>query len=323
MSEAQYAYAVSRIRSKELLLLNNQFLDQLIASNTYQDALQLLTEKGWGNADGAQTAEILLNSETEKTWDLIGEMVDDMSVFDVFLYANDYHNLKAAIKTVYTDSKLQNVFIPQGTIDPQTILEAIRETKYEMLPERMRQVAEEALQTLLHTKDSQLCDIMIDKAALDAIYDAGKESDNELISLYAEISVAIADIKTSVRAQRTSKSYDFIMRALAECDTLDIKTLAQAAANSFEAICEYLLMTEYAGAVEALNESPSAFERWSDNLIMEKIRPQIYNPFTIGPLAAYILARENEIKTVRIILSGKLNDLAVESIRERLRDMYV
>ena len=323
MSEAQYAYAVSRIRSKELLLLNNQFLDQLIAANTYQEALQLLTEKGWGKADETQTAEVLLNSETEKTWDLIREMVDDMSVFDVFLYANDYHNLKAAIKTVYTDSKLQNVFIPQGTIDPQTILEAIRETKYEMLPERMRPVAEEALQTLLHTKDSQLSDIMIDKAALDAIYEAGKKSDNELISLYAEITVVIANIKTAVRAQRTSKSYDFIMRALAECDTLDIKTLAKSAANSFEAICEYLLMTEYAGAVEALNESPSAFERWSDNLIMHKIRPQIYNPFTIGPLAAYILARENEIKTVRIILSGKLNDLAVESIRERLRDMYV
>ena len=323
MSEAQYAYAVSRIRSKELLLLNNQFLDQLIAANTYQESLQLLTEKGWGKADETQTAEVLLNSETEKTWDLIREMVDDMSVFDVFLYANDYHNLKAAIKTVYTDSKLDNVFIQQGTIDPQTILKAIRETKYEMLPERMRPVAEEALQTLLHTKDSQLSDIMIDKAALDAIFVAGKESDNELISLYAEITVVIANIKTAVRAQRTSKSYDFIMRALAECDTLDIKTLAQAAANSFEAICEYLLMTEYAGAVEALNESPSAFERWSDNLIMHKIRPQIYNPFTIGPLAAYILARENEIKTVRIILSGKLNDLAVESIRERLRDMYV
>jgi V/A-type H+-transporting ATPase subunit C len=43
----------------------------------------------------------------------------------------------------------------------------------------------------------------------------------------------------------------------------------------------------------------------------------------VSPLAAYILARENEIKTVRILLSGKLNDLPENSIRERLRDMYV
>ena len=35
------------------------------------------------------------------------------------------------------------------------------------------------------------------------------------------------------------------------------------------------------------------------------------------------LARENEIKTVRIILSGKANGLSEESIRERIREMYV
>jgi V/A-type H+-transporting ATPase subunit C len=43
----------------------------------------------------------------------------------------------------------------------------------------------------------------------------------------------------------------------------------------------------------------------------------------ISPLAAYILARENEIKSVRILLSGKINDLPEDSIRERLREMYV
>ena len=37
---------------------------------------------------------------------------------------------------------------------------------------------------------------------------------------------------------------------------------------------------------------------------------------------AYALARENEIKTVRIILSGKLNGLSDDSIRERVREMY-
>ena len=38
---------------------------------------------------------------------------------------------------------------------------------------------------------------------------------------------------------------------------------------------------------------------------------------------AYVLARENEIKTVRIILSGKQNGFSEESIRERVREMYV
>ena len=38
---------------------------------------------------------------------------------------------------------------------------------------------------------------------------------------------------------------------------------------------------------------------------------------------SYILARENEIKTVRIILAGKRNGLSEEFLRERAREMYV
>ena len=41
------------------------------------------------------------------------------------------------------------------------------------------------------------------------------------------------------------------------------------------------------------------------------------------PLVAYALARENEIKTVRIILSGKRTGMPEASIRERVREMYV
>ena len=40
-------------------------------------------------------------------------------------------------------------------------------------------------------------------------------------------------------------------------------------------------------------------------------------------MIAYVIARQNEIKTVRIILSGKRSDLPDDSIRERVREMYV
>ena len=58
-------------------------------------------------------------------------------------------------------------------------------------------------------------------------------------------------------------------------------------------------------------------------MIIRNIRSEITHPYTIGPLAAYIIARENEISTVRIVLSGLINDLPEESVRERAREMYV
>lgn len=48
--------------------------------------------------------------------------------------------------------------------------------------------------------------MIVDRAALDAIYRAGKAAKDEVIRKYAESTVAVADIKIAVRAQKTAKS---------------------------------------------------------------------------------------------------------------------
>ena len=56
MADKQYVYAVARIRSKELSLLSGAFLDQLTAAKDYDECIQLLMEKGWGD-DSTASAE--------------------------------------------------------------------------------------------------------------------------------------------------------------------------------------------------------------------------------------------------------------------------
>lgn len=321
--EEQYTYAVARIRAKELTLLNKQDLEQLLAAKDYDDALRSLADKGFGDGENFSNTEELLRYESQKTWKLIGELVKDMSVFDVFLYANDYHNLKASVKAVISDVPTDKLFIKDGTVDPETIFKAVKERDYSLLPEHMRTAAQEAASVLLKTGDGQECDIIIDTAALTAIREAGRKSKNKMIDKYSELTVALSDIKTALRACRVKKPISFIKRALAECDSLNISSLAQAASKSLEDVYEYLSLTDYSDAVEEIKTSMSAFEKWCDNRIMDHIKQQKQNPFTIGPLAAFILARENEIKAVRIILSGKQNSLKDSSVRERLRDLYV
>ena len=323
MAKPDYIYAVARIRAKELLCFGSPAMEQLMACKTYEECLRMLNEKGWGDGSAGHPPESLLDGERNKTWEQVRELVEDMSVFDVFLYANDYHNLKAAIKENYAPSHGADIYSSNGTIDPAVFRQAADEHDFSVLPAGMRDAAEEAMSVLRETGDGQLCDIIIDKAALNAILQAGKASGDPLLAFYAEHPVATANIKTAVRCQKTGKSLDFIRRALAKCDTLDVSLLTQASVESFDAIIAYLNTTEYSGAAEALTQSASAFERWCDNRLIEKIRPQKYETSTIGPLAAWLLARENEIKTVRILLSGKRNGLSDDAIRERLREMYV
>ena len=160
-------------------------------------------------------------------------------------------------------------------------------------------------------------------AALEAIEEAGKKSGEPIMENYADTTVAIADIKIAVRSQKTGKSAEFMRSAMAECDSLSLDQLIRAALSGAEEIAQYLEGTSYAGGADALRESPSAFERWCDNRMIETLKSQKYETFSVGPLLGYLIARENEIKTVRIILTGKQNGFTDDAIRERIREMYV
>ena len=238
-------------------------------------------------------------------------------------YQKLFHNLKAAVKAACVKEVPRDIFYEDTEVSGQEMLDIIREKDFGRLPAGMSQAAQQACDALLHAGDGQLCDIIIDRAALDAIYKAGMESEDEIIRDYARSVVAVADIKIAVRAQKTAKSIEFMKQAMAECGSISVDQLAKAALSGPEAIRDYLLGTEYAGGAEALSESMSAFERWCDNRIIQTISPQKYKAFTIGPVVAYVLARQNEIKTVRIVLSGKRSELPEGAIRERVREMYV
>lgn len=323
MSDTQYAYAVARIRALETSLFSSSVIEQLIACKDQEAALRFLQEKGWGGADTALNADAILTREREKIWETIKEMHVDMDVFDVLSYSNWFHNLKAAVKEVCTGESGANIFYEGTPVPKEEMVRIIKEKDYKALPENMRQAAEEAVEALLHSGDGQLCDVIIDRATMDAIKEAGRLSKDEIIRDYAESTVAVANIKIAVRSSKTAKSLEFMKRAMAPCDSLNVDALAHAALAGMDSIMEYLNGNGYAEGAEALKESPSAFERWCDNRIIQTIKPQKSNPFSVGPLVAYVIARENEIKTVRIILTCRQNGLPDDSIRERVREMYV
>ncbi|GKH30932.1 V-type ATPase subunit [Muricomes sp. OA1] len=323
MNDLEYTYAVARIRALESSLFSGTEIERLLACSDEEQCLQLLGEKGWGDATGSMDASAMLKREEEKTWEVIRDVAPDLSVFDVLSYSKLYHNLKAAIKEVCTEVENKNIFYDDCSIPGPEMLQIVRNKEFHRLPGNMGETAAEAYDTLLHTRDGQLCDIIVDRAALDAIYEAGQTAEDEIIKNYAESTVAIADIKIAVRSQKTGKSLEFMKRAMAPCNSVNVDQLSKAAVSGLDAVRDYLLGTSYAEGAAALEESPSAFERWCDNRMMETIRPQKYNSFSAGPLVAYVLARENEIKTVRIILTGKQNEFPDEAIRERIREMYV
>ena len=342
-----YTYAVARIRALENYLFSDAVIDQLIACKDLGSCIHFLEERGWGDTDTSGDAEAILAREEEKIWEVVKDLHIDMEIFGVLSLPKEFHNLKAAIKEVYeeaSEKKGRNAAVADHDMDAlgerkhaaiyyeglpvsgEDLEEIIRERDFDRLPAEMKTAAEEAYDTLMHTGDGQACDIVIDRACMEAVLKAGREAGRkgcDVIRGYAESIVSIADIRTAVRAARTGKSLDFLMKALVDTQSLSAENLARSSAQGEDALREYLLATDYRDAVEYLAKSPSAFEKWCDDKITESLKAQKYEAFTIGPVIAYIIARQNEIKTVRLILTGKANGLTDESMIGRARKMYV
>ncbi|MBR3146699.1 MAG: V-type ATPase subunit [Eubacterium sp.] len=322
----EYTYAVARIRALENSLLTGSVIDQLISCQNEEQCIHLLEEKGWGDTDTAGNGDAMLAREEEKIWGVVKDLHIDMKHFDVLSLPKEFQNLKAAVKEAAAGPAGADIYYEGMSMSGSELSEIIRNRDFDRLPDSMKSAASEAYDTLLHTGDGQLCDVIIDKACLEAVLDAGREAGRSgygVIRDYAESVVCIADIKTAVRSARTKKSQDFLMKALVDTESFSASYLAKAAAQGEDAVTEYLLTTDYRDAAESLSESPSAFERWCDDRMIESLQSQKYETFTIGPVIAYVIARQNEIKTVRLILTGKANGLPDESIRERVRQMYV
>ena len=323
MGANDYAFAVARIRVLEKKLLDDAAVAQMIASSDEKQIFSYLSERGWSVGNGKTDTDSMLRAESEKTKELIRSLGVEPEVLKVFSYPDIFHNLKAAVKTVCTGVENPGIFVDNEEFGRDEILPIVREKRFERLPENMRDAAKEAYESLLHTGNGQIADIVIDRAALTAIEKDGADSPEMIVRDWAAQYVAVADIRIAVRCAKMKKRRDFIERAIAPCGKLDTERLIRAASEGTDAVIGYLSKTEFAAAAEAISESPSAFERWCDDAVIDKMRPQRHNPFTAGPVIAYYLARENEIRMVRIILTAKANGLPEEAIRERARKMYV
>ena len=324
MNDLDYIFAVARIRVREKALLKDSEIAQMITMPSAEAVMEHLRGQGWGEGLGeSYTPETLLSTEEARTLALIEELRLDPEFLLVLSYPQLFHNLKAGVKETVTEEPHPGAFFPLEDFGREKMLKILKEKTYDQLPEALRDLAPRAFELMLKTRDGQAVDMLVDRETLSAMEKAANASSNPLFKNYLQSTVAYSDIKIAVRCRKMRKSRAFMENALAPSSLIDVGELARAAAESEEAFYTFLRRSGYEEGVEALKTSASAFERWCDNRLIASLRPERTHSESVGPILAFYLARMNEIKTARIILTGKANGFSEEAIRERVREMYV
>ena len=316
-----YVYAVGRIRVKELSLLSSADMRRLISAKTYGEAVSLLNSKGYDITGGGYADAI--NRQRESLWRLMNEVLRDITQLDSLIIKNDYRNLKAAVKAAVTGNDASGYLTEPSVYEPKKIYNAVTERKFNELPEEMRETAQKAYDILVRTRSASLADAVCDKAAMRSMLRRSKGKDSKIFSEIAECTVACTDIKIIYRCIIAGKTQDFMRESVCPCAAFDEDTLIKNALGGIDDFISYLEKTSYRGAAEALKQSASALEKYCDDEVMKIVKKGKSTAFGIDPVAAYYMAKEAELLSVRIVLSGKINSSDENVISARVRETYV
>lgn len=324
MKNEDYAYAVARIRANENHLLSRSDIEALITAEGFDETVSLLYQKGWiqKNADEFSIAGAV-RQQNQKLWTLLSESVPEKKELEIFTVQNDFFNIKAALKCLFSKKEADSYFAYPASLDTSLIKQAVISRDFSVLGSEFASYAKQAYDVLNQTKTGQMADIILDKAALSYMKEKSRKNGCELVKDITDFLCTCANIKIAVRCAKTKKSLSFAREAVAACGDIDCELLAQKASEGENELYSFLETTAYKKAAQLIGTDTAAFEKWVDDEVTEKTKAAKLVFFGFEPVAAYFYAKSTEIKTVRLILCAKESGLGEDIIRERVREQYV
>ncbi|WP_206458448.1 V-type ATP synthase subunit C [Anaerovorax sp. IOR16] len=327
-----YVFASARVRSVEKNLLSREKADKMIDSKTSEDALKVLHELGYGEENsGLNPSELneILSTEIQKAYAFVFDVAPDKGVFDTFLYPYDYHNLKVLLKAEFSDTEAEPFLMDIGTIPKSKLMVMVRERSFMDMPEEMKRAVQEVIDVFGRTADPQVIDFILDRACYESMCKAADNSGSEYIRGYVALLIDIINLKTFVRLRQMKKNWDFFSKVFLPGGRISESVFISGYEESYEQFAEKLLpynLNEVLAEGALLLKESGRFtilEKLCDNCLMQYAKQAKYVSFGVEPLAAYLIAKEGDIKNARIIMAGLLQGLSREMIKERQREAYV
>ena len=333
MDRMDFIQAVTRTRVLETRLLSRARIERMVDAKDIEEVIKILGETEYANVIGGLTRveeyEKILSSELKRVYKLMYEIAKENRVVDLLALKYDYHNLKVLVKEKLLQKDLEDLYIPIGTIDFQRLRSDYLAGNIRDMDMKFKQALESVEKDFDINHDPQRVDILLDRYYFEHLYKLAKETDIHLFIEYVQDLIDFTNIKTLIRVKKQNKDIKFLEEAILSNGKIGINDMVLALNDSLEGIMNkfknYRISPEVRKGLEAYGESSrlSEFERQMDNYLMNLNKPSKYINFGPEPIFSYVIAKETELKILRIIMVSKLNKLSPDNIRERLRDLYV
>lgn len=329
MDYSIFAHSIARIKAMENRLLSKAKLDSLIDAKDFSDSIKMIQDTQYGEYITSVSYEGGLKSALEDFYQFMYKLIPVHEVIDVFAVRYDGHNIKSILKGKLSGLDTSNILVNVGTIPTNSLKHMILEEDYENIPQTLVKTVQRAVSTFKVSGDPQDIDLIVDKGIFEYAIEIAKGSKDDYLLEYVKFNIDITNLKTFIRIRAQEKSIEFLDKVFIEGGSLEYNQFASYINESLERFADKLSYTDFykwsdQGIGEYIgNGDLGSVDRYGDNYIIEHIKKSKFINLGTEPIIAYIYARENEIRALRIILTGKKSNVHPEKIRERMRDVYV
>jgi V/A-type H+-transporting ATPase subunit C len=319
---SKYAYSFGRIRALEADLIDASQFKRMMEAPTAKEAAKVLSETiyaGIGELQDTTTLEQVLQEELEVLYDLVQHISPQKEITDLIQMKYDFYNVKVLLKAEVT-SREPIELTSLGVIDLEKLKKALQE-RLKDLPSVLAQAVEKARILYEETGDIQDIDFALDSAYAHAL--VGHMKDFPFLREFFRLKIDLENIRNMLRSQKYNID---VARVYLEGSTIDVKTLQRLQGESVETVISTFQTRDYRSVVEeglkAYEEEKSltVYQKLMDDFLMERLKAAKMVVFGIEPLVGYILAKEHEVKLIRLILIGKLKGV---NVIKRMSDSYV
>jgi V/A-type H+-transporting ATPase subunit C len=247
----------------------------------------------------------------------------DKSIVELFRTRDDFANLRLALRRTLTERPLGTDYSNEGNVSPEIFEQVFEEENYELFPDYMQQAVEQAVLAYYQNKDIRQIDYAIDR--FQAEYNLKKARRLRSIFLLGlfKIQIDLTNIRTMLRLKFTeSEQRNLFIKG----GFIELERLTKALETDYAALGSLFFVLPYHRVVESganylmSDKSFLTAERQCEEFLNGFLKTTIQITAGPQPIIAFLLMKENEIRTVRLILTAKKNSLDTKLILDRLAE---
>lgn len=305
----------------------------MIDSKDIDEVLRYLNETNYSSAvselSRPEDFEKILSSELIKTYKLMRDLSAHGEVVDLMALKYDYHNIKVMFKERILNKQLPELYIPISTTEFGKIKESFLNKNYKDIAQEFSHAIIAVEKDYEETNDPQRIELILDKYYFEHLYRIAKDTLIPLFIDYVKDMIDFINIKTSIRLKKQGKDIKFFEDIILPNGNLEREDILFTLNDSLDNVILKFRNSRISQALikglDSYKETNrlSDLEKYMDNYLMELNKPSKYVHFGPEPIFSYLVAKETEIKVLRIIMVSKLNNISPDATRERVRDLYV